>query len=86
MNHANFRKLVALERRRTAAVAMLDQMKGSWVASIKLAGTYGEIDNPAVCHFVTHVLRRHLEDEIDTLTKAMHELGVDAPVGAEDAA
>ena len=85
MNHANFRKLVALERRRTAAVAMLDQMKGSWVVSVKLASTYGEIDNPAVCHFMTQALRRHLEDEADTLAKAMRELGVVVPGYAENA-
>ena len=81
MNRANFDKLVGLEKRRTSAIAVLEKMCGHTVTAIKLSNR-DEITDNRITAAVDTMLRRHLEDEIDTLTMSMESLGVEREGGA----
>lgn len=77
MTRNDFDKLIALEKHRIVAAMLLDRMNGTRVQAIVLANRV-DIEDRLLCEFADTMLRRHLEDTIDTITRAMHQLGVEA--------
>ena len=76
MTRSDFEKLVGLEKRRIAAMVELDKMNGHRVRAVLL--TNGDlIETPLTCEYVDTALRQHYEDDIDVITRAMHQLGVE---------
>lgn len=78
MTRSDFDKLVGLDKRRIAAINTLDKLNGARVTGIMLSSVDGDIYDQATVDFMDTALRQHLEDKIDTITRAMHQLGVEA--------
>lgn len=76
MTRKDFEKLIGLEKRRVAAIVELDKMNGHRVKAIVLSSG-DSMETPLLCEYVDTALRRHLEDERNVITAAMHEIGVE---------